>query len=224
MLIEHTPSVTATARASARRWVPALALLVLCLPTLIFVWINRDVPHFGVLQDDGMYLIDGKALAEGAGYRILSLPAQPYDTRYPPLYPLYLSLAWRATASYPAALTAAVMLSWLCLPAVLLLGYWWCVGQRFSVPITWLTVGLFALNPYVLFFVSNLGSEMMFMVFLLGAHASGAERRRVALGAARRAARGRGISDAYFRHRAAACRDGLLLLEETSTRGPSASP
>jgi hypothetical protein len=30
-------------------------------------------------------------------------------------------------------------------------------------------VGLFALNPYVLFFVSNLGSEMLFMVFLLGA-------------------------------------------------------
>jgi hypothetical protein len=169
MLIEHTPSVTDTARASSRRWVPALALLALCLPTLLFVWINRDVPHFGVLQDDGMYLIDGKALAEGAGYRILSLPAQPYDTRYPPLYPLYLSLAWRAAPSYPATLAVAVMLSWLCLPVLLLLGYWWCVGQRFSVPITWLTLGLFALNPYVLFFVSNLGSEMMFMVFLFGA-------------------------------------------------------
>ena len=169
MLIEHTPSVADTSRASSRGWVRALVLLALCLPTLLFVWINRDVPHFGVLQDDGMYLIDGKALAEGAGYRILSLPAQPYDTRYPPLYPLYLSLAWRAAPTYPATLSVAVMLSWLCLPMVLLLGYWWCVGQRFSVPITWLTVGLFALNPYVLFFVSNLGSEMMFMVFLFGA-------------------------------------------------------
>jgi len=147
---------------------PALALVALCLPTLLFVWNNRDVPHFGVLQDDGMYLIDGKALAEGAGYRILSLPAQPYDTRYPPLYPLYLSLAWRAAPSYPANLAVAVMLSWLWLPVVLLLGYWWCVRQRFTVPLIWLTVGLFALNPYVLFFVSNLGSETMFMVFLLG--------------------------------------------------------
>ena len=169
MLIEHTPSISETSRASLRRLAPSFALLALCLPTLLFVWNNRDVPHFGVLQDDGMYLIDGKALAEGAGYRILSLPAQPHDTRYPPLYPLYLSLAWRAVPSYPATLTAAVMLSWLCLPMVLLLGYWWCVGQRFSVPLTWLTVGLFALNPYVLFFVSNLGSELMFMVFLFGA-------------------------------------------------------
>lgn len=169
MLIEHTPSVADTSRASLRRLAPALALLALCLPTLLFVWANRDVPHFGVLQDDGIYLIDGKALAEGAGYRILSLPAQPYDTRYPPLYPLYLSLAWRAAPSYPSNLAVAVMLSWLCMPVVLLLGYWWCVRQRFSIPIAWLTVGLFALNPYVLFFVSNLGSEMMFMVFLLGA-------------------------------------------------------
>src|ERR1700681_1062410 len=154
MLIEHIQPVAEDTRASERRLVPALALLALCLPTLLFVWNNRDVPHFGVLQDDGMYLIDGKALAEGAGYRILSLPAQPFDTRYPPLYPLYLSLAWRAVPTYPANLAVAVMLSWLCLPVVLLLGYWWCVRQRFSVPITWLTVGLFALNPYVLFFVS----------------------------------------------------------------------
>jgi hypothetical protein len=169
MLIEQSQPVALDTRVHARRWLPALTLLALSLPTLLFVWINRDVPHFGVLQDDGMYLIDGKALAEGTGYRILSLPAQPHDTRYPPLYPLYLSLAWRAAPLYPATLTAAVMLSWLCFPVVLLLGYWWCVGQRFSVPLTWLTLGLFALNPYVLFFVSNLGSEMMFMVFLFGA-------------------------------------------------------
>ena len=169
MLIEQSQPVAHDTRVHARRWVPALVLLALSLPTLLFVWINRDVPHFGVLQDDGMYLIDGKALAEGAGYRILSLPAQPYDTRYPPLYPLYLSLAWLAAPSYPATLAVAVILSWVCLPVVLLLGYWWCVGQRLSVPITWLTLGLFALNPYVLFFVSNLGSEMMFMVFLFGA-------------------------------------------------------
>jgi hypothetical protein len=169
MLIEHTPSVTETSKPSLRRFAPALALIALCLPTLLFVWNNRDVPHFGVLQDDGMYLIDGKALAGGAGYRILSLPSQPYDTRYPPLYPLLLSVAWRVAPAYPATLAIAVMLSWLCLPLVLLLGYRWCLRQGFSIPITWLTLGLFALNPYVLFFVSNLGSEMMFMVFLFGA-------------------------------------------------------
>src|SRR6185295_16210435 len=164
MLVEQAQISRKESSLSRRRFAPAAILILLCLPSLLFVWHNRDVPHFGILQDDCVYLIDAQALAYGAGYRILSLPAQPYDTRYPPLYPLYLSLAWRAVPAYPANLAVAVMLSWLCLPVVLLLAYWWCVGQRFSVSITWLTVGLFALNPYVLFFVSNLGSEMMFMV------------------------------------------------------------
>src|SRR5262249_6881271 len=87
-----------------RPWAPALALIALCLPSLFFVWHNRDIPHFGILQDDGVYLIDGQGLAEGSGYRMRSLPAQPFDTRYPPLYPLYLSLAWRMIPAFPANL------------------------------------------------------------------------------------------------------------------------
>ncbi|MEO8049077.1 MAG: hypothetical protein ABI833_01560 [Acidobacteriota bacterium] len=127
------------------------------------------MPHFGILQDDGVYFIDGKALAQGEGHRILSLPTQPFDTRYPPLYPLYLSLAWRMIPAFPANLSMAIMLSWLSFPAVVILVYIWGRRHQFPVPIHWLVVGLFALNPYVLFFVSNLGSEIMFMVFLMGA-------------------------------------------------------
>lgn len=143
-------------------------MIALCVPSLLFVWQNRDVPHFGILQDDGLYLIGGKALTQDSGYRILSLPGQPYQTKYPPLYPLYLSLACRAIPAFPANLCLAIMLSWLCLPVVLMLAYLWCRRHAFPASITWLVVGLFALNPYVLFFVSNLGSEMMFMALLLG--------------------------------------------------------
>ncbi len=153
----------------ARGLLPGAVLLLLCLPSLLFVWLNRDVPHFGILQDDGVYLIDGKALAQGDGHRILSLPTRPFDTRYPPLYPLYLSLAWRMIPTFPANLSMAIMLSWLSFPVVVILVYIWGRRHGFPVPIVWLVVGLFALNPYVLFFVSNLGSEMLFMIFLLGA-------------------------------------------------------
>src|SRR5260221_6684400 len=69
----------------------------------------------------------------------------------------------------------AIMLSWVSLPVVLTLAYFWCRRHAFPTTITWLVMGLFALNPYVLFFVSNLGSEMLFMVFMLGA-ISAAER------------------------------------------------
>jgi hypothetical protein len=169
MLVEQIQASPRESSPALRRLVPAAILVLLCLPSLLFVCQNRDVPHFGILQDDGVYLIDAKALAQGDGYRILSLPAQPFDTRYPPLYPLYLSIAWRIIPAFPASLSVAIMLSWLSLPLVLIFAYLWCRRHSFPVPITWLVVGLFALNPYLLFFVSNLGSEMLFMVFLLGA-------------------------------------------------------
>jgi drug/metabolite transporter superfamily protein YnfA len=169
LLVEQIQASPKEFRPALGRLVPTAILILLCLPSLLFVWHNRDVPHFGILQDDGIYLIDAKALAQGDGYRILSLAARPFDTRYPPLYPFYLSLAWRSIPAFPANLTLAIMLSWLCLPVVLGFVFLWCRRHAFPLPITWLAVGLFALNPYVLFFASNLGSEMLFMVFLLGA-------------------------------------------------------
>ncbi len=169
MLVEQVQASPKESSPSLGRLAPAAILILLCLPSLFFVWHNRDVPHFGILQDDGVYMIDAKALAQGDGYRILSLPGRPFDTRYPPLYPLYLSLAWRTIPAFPANLTMAIMLSWLSLPAVLMLTYFWCRRHAYPIPITWMVVGLFAVNPYVLFFVANLGSELLFMVFLLGA-------------------------------------------------------
>src|ERR1700677_191192 len=102
MLVEHVQASPKESSPSLGRLAPAAILILLSLPSLLFVWHNRDVPHFGILQDDGVYMIDAQALAQGSGYRILSLPAQPFDTRYPPLYPLYLSLAWRAIPAFPA--------------------------------------------------------------------------------------------------------------------------
>ena len=90
------------------------------------------MPHFGILQDDGVYLIDAQALTLGNGYRIMSLPAQPFDTRYPPLYPMYLSLAWRMMPAFPANLSIAIMLSWLSLPVILMLTYLWCKRHAFQ--------------------------------------------------------------------------------------------
>ncbi len=172
MLIESTKLTPHDSQKLRSRVAPAMALLALCLPSLLFVWSNRDVPHFGVLQDDGLYFIAGKTLAQNADYSIASLPSEPPQTKYPPLYPLLLSAAWRINPSYPANLAVAVLLSWLCFPLVVALAYRWCLRQRLPVAITWLAVGLFALNPYVLFFLSNLGSELLFMVLLLGALAA----------------------------------------------------
>ena len=55
----------------------------------------------GVFQDDGIYVILGKALASGEGYRYLNLPGAPYATHYPPGYPLFLAALWKLAPEFP---------------------------------------------------------------------------------------------------------------------------
>jgi hypothetical protein len=70
----------------------------------------------GVFYDDGIYLILGKALATGEGYRYLNLPGHPAATHYPPGYPALLALLWLVAPSFPGnvalfKLANAVLLS-----------------------------------------------------------------------------------------------------------------
>jgi hypothetical protein len=56
----------------------------------------------GAFQDDGIYVILGRALATGAGYRYLHLPGMPNATHYPPAYPALLAVLWRFAPQFPA--------------------------------------------------------------------------------------------------------------------------
>ena len=79
-------------------------LMLACAPSAWLAWSYRDLPRIGELHDDGIYLISAKSLTDGQGYRILSLPDEPAQTKYPPLYPLYLSTLWRWGPGFPAML------------------------------------------------------------------------------------------------------------------------
>src|SRR6266478_423278 len=57
--------------------------------------------NFGYYHDDSLYLVSAKALATAQGYRVISLPGNPVQTKSPPAYPFLLSLAWRAYPSFP---------------------------------------------------------------------------------------------------------------------------
>ncbi|MCC6365952.1 MAG: glycosyltransferase family 39 protein [Bryobacterales bacterium] len=83
-------------------------------------------PAAGTYNDDGVYMVTAKALAEGKGYRIISLPSEIPQTKYPVLFPLLLSGIWRLAPDFPSnvpllkllPLTAAFawfFLSWLLL-------------------------------------------------------------------------------------------------------------
>jgi hypothetical protein len=59
-------------------------------------------PHIlGLFHDDGIYTVVAKSLAEGHGYRILSLPSAPAQTKYPFLYSYLLSWLWAIDPRFP---------------------------------------------------------------------------------------------------------------------------
>src|SRR5262245_3269286 len=61
-----------------RRTLTTIILAIALLPSARLAWRARDMPLLGSMSDDGIYLVCAKSLAEGTGYRILSLPDQPF--------------------------------------------------------------------------------------------------------------------------------------------------
>lgn len=82
---------------SAERWFPVILAVVTALAVVLAI----EPWPVGVFQDDGIYVILAKSLAEGEGYRYLNLPGTPNATHYPPLYPAFLALLWKVYPSFP---------------------------------------------------------------------------------------------------------------------------
>ncbi len=64
-------------------------------------WIAFRAPAVGLFHDDGIYLVTAKALAEGKGYRIISLPDELPETKYPILFPALLAVLWKLFPRFP---------------------------------------------------------------------------------------------------------------------------
>ncbi len=142
-------------------------LLFLLIPSAAYIWNYTDLPQFGDLHDDSIYYVSAKSLADGGGYRIESLPGEPSQTKYPPLYPLLLSVAWRLDPAFPHNLPIAAWLSWLALPAILLQLLWLYPSMGITGWRLWLLLVLLAVNPYVILFSATLLSELLFTALVL---------------------------------------------------------
>lgn len=141
--------------------------LILLAPATRFAWLNRDMPSFGRSHDDAILFISAKSLVTGGGYRVLSFPGQPLQTKYPPFYPLYLSLVWRLNPNFPDNLKLASLFCWLSVAAALALAWRYYRGQGWSgAPTLWM-LALLAINPWTLAIGSSMLSETLFSCFLL---------------------------------------------------------
>ena len=138
----------------------ALILLAALIPSAYLAWRYADMPHLGHFHDDGVYLTTARSLAEGSGYRILSLPGEPNQIKFPPLYPAYVALAWRLNP-FPANLRWITLLTWLLLPALLAALMIFYRGMGFDPVKCACLAAIVALSPHTALLAQSVMSEIM---------------------------------------------------------------
>ena len=88
-----------------------LLIITVVAGTGLFYFSAFQPDRFGFYRDDSTYVVMGKALATGQGYRIISLPDEPVQAKSPPLYPFLLSVIWRLKPEFPQNLTAMMLMT-----------------------------------------------------------------------------------------------------------------
>jgi hypothetical protein len=141
--------------------------VLILLPSAIFSWWNRDMPQLGVHHDDSIYWVGAKSLATGQGYRLLSYPGEPFQTKYPPLFPALLSIAWKMDPAFPQNLRWAALLAWLMMPFYILLVRRIVSDFGFSAWWSWGIAAAIGWNVMTVLLSLSLMSELAFSVVLL---------------------------------------------------------
>ncbi|HME08887.1 MAG TPA: hypothetical protein VKG25_17645, partial [Bryobacteraceae bacterium] len=140
---------------------PFLFVAVLA-PSAWLAWNWRAMPQLGYYHDDSIYWVTAKSFAQGDGYKIASLPHQPFQTKYPPLYPAFLSLVWRINPHFPDNLSLATLFAWLLFPPFVWLVWRFLNEQHFARWECILLTTVAALNPVAVLLSVSLMSELLF--------------------------------------------------------------
>jgi hypothetical protein len=125
---------------------------------------------FGLTEDDSIYFSSAKALAEGRGYILPSVPGTPPATKYPILYPLILSAVWKLNPSFPANLPWAIAITVGFGLVYILAGFVFL--RRLKVlhdAEVLLLTALCAFHPVVLFYSASVLSDIPFAALALAA-------------------------------------------------------
>ena len=142
----------------------SLALIVILSGSTLFYVVNITPNAFGPYHDDSVYVVMAKALATDQGYRIISLPNEPPQTKSPPFYLLLLSLVWRIYPKFPENLVPMMVLSILATIASLALCWLYLVKHNYST--AWrslLIVSLVAMNWRTVILATGIYSEMTYL-------------------------------------------------------------
>ena len=153
-------------------WLKAAAaagLAAVCGALLWAYTIALHAPAAGTFHDDGIYAVTAQALATGRGYRIVSLPSQMPQTKYPLLFPALLAVVWRVFPRFPQNLIWLKLVPLGCALAWVAFSYRLLREKTGRLPVSLALTGLMALSPWVLFLGTALLSETLFAALATGA-------------------------------------------------------
>jgi len=159
---------TATAKTGSTRFTLIVVALGLLVGAAALSSANKQV--LGLFHDDGIYAVVGKAVAQGAGYRILSLPGAPAQTKYPFLYSYLVSALWAVDSSFPQNIWLLKSLNGALLAGIFFLAV--IYYRRYfsaSAAASILFATLVCTNPIVFGFTDYLLSDLLLVLFALGA-------------------------------------------------------
>ena len=119
----EAPSPIAERRAPRAALEPMLVACVVAAALLLFR-LPAELRVPGAFNDDGVYLVLGRALAEGEGYRNLHLVGAPPQVKFPPGMPVLLALLWGMLGSLERVVAAASILGAVAAGAAAGLAWW----------------------------------------------------------------------------------------------------
>ena len=122
----------------------------------------------GMYHDDGIYIVTAQSLSQGAGYRILSLPGQPPQTKYPILYSYILSWVWSVSPAFPGNIAILKSVNLVCLFFIVLIAYkFYCVTVPEAGTDGYLYAALVGANPGIFSFSDFAVSDLLFVLLVL---------------------------------------------------------
>jgi len=139
-----------------------LLISVLIIAAAVYLTLIRPY-SFGSYHDDGMYAVLAKSLASGQGYRVISLPSEPQQTKSPPLYPFLLSVIWRVLPNFPQNVPVLMFLSIVASIGFLFIAWRYLTDHGYATPVQALIViGAAALNWRTILLSTGVYSEMLY--------------------------------------------------------------
>jgi hypothetical protein len=154
-------------RGSREFWVLAAVLAVL-IGIAAFWGANKQA--IGMFHDDGIYTVVAKSLHQGEGYRIISLPAAPSQTKYPFLYSYVLSWIWSLNPNFPQNIVAFKALNVIALIGIFFLSLVFYQRQYGVFGIGAIVFSLLVCaNPVIFTFTDYVISDLLFVLLALAA-------------------------------------------------------